>query len=128
MHEFSLCRALLRQVEQVAREHGARRVDRIELRLGPLSGAEAALLRQAWPLAAAGTLAAAAELVIEPAPVVVRCTACGAETEAAPNRLLCGACGDWRTRLVSGDELLLAQLELSDFEMEEAAPCASPSP
>ena len=54
-----------------------------------------------------------AELVIEPAPVRVRCNDCGAETEAAPNRLLCGDCGGWKTRLISGDELLLANLELT---------------
>jgi hydrogenase nickel incorporation protein HypA/HybF len=74
---------------------------------------EADLLRSAYPIAAAGTIAEGAVLDIEPARVLVHCTACGAETEAAPNRLLCGACGDWRTRLVSGDELLLASLELS---------------
>ncbi len=128
MHEYSLCIALLGQVERIARDHRARRVARILLRLGPLSGAEAPLLRHAWPLAAAGSLAAGAELVIEAAPVVVRCTRCGAETEAAPNRLLCGACGDWRTRLVSGDELLLAHLELADIEPEVPRACASPSP
>ncbi len=127
MHEYSLCIALLGQVERIAAEHRARRVARIELRLGPLSGVEAPLLARAWPLAAAGSLAEGAELVIETAPVRVACTACGAETEAAPNRLVCGACGDWRTRLVSGDELLLAHLELSDIE-EDAVPCASPSP
>ena len=42
----------------------------------------------------------------------VSCTACGAESEVAPNRLLCAACGGYRTRVVAGDELLLASLEL----------------
>jgi hydrogenase nickel incorporation protein HypA/HybF len=45
--------------------------------------------------------------------VRVTCSACGAETDAAPNRLLCGRCGSFKTRLVSGDELLLANLELT---------------
>jgi hydrogenase nickel incorporation protein HypA/HybF len=113
MHELSICQALLDQVEQIARDHGATRVERILLRVGPLSGVEPALLLNAYPLAAAGTVAESAELVIEPAPVRVRCNDCGAETEAAPNRLLCGDCGGWKTRLISGDELLLANLELT---------------
>ncbi len=113
MHELSVCLALMQQVERIAREHGAARVERILLQVGPLSGVEPALLQHAWPLAATGTPAAAAELVIETAPVKVRCTVCGAVSEAAPNRLLCAACGDFRTQLVSGDELLLANLELS---------------
>ncbi|HFD80431.1 MAG TPA: hydrogenase maturation nickel metallochaperone HypA [Gammaproteobacteria bacterium] len=120
MHEFSVCIALMQQVQQIAREHGAGRVERIRLQVGPLSGVEAPLLQHAWPLAAAGTLAEDAELVIESAPIRVQCSQCGAETEASANRLLCGACGDFRTRLVSGDEMLLADLELSHIDQQRA--------
>ena len=116
MHELSVCIALMDHVRNIAREHRAGQVDRIVLQLGPLSGVEALLLERAWPLAATGTLAERAELVIESAPVMVHCGACGAESEAAPNRLLCGKCGDFRTRLLSGDEMLLAHLELSHLE------------
>lgn len=124
MHEFSVCIALMRQVERIAGEHKADRVERIVLQVGPLSGVEGPLLVHAWPLAAAGTLAEAAELVIEQAPVRVACSACGQETDATPNRLLCGACGDFRTRLVSGDELLLASVELSGLAREVETTCA----
>ncbi|MGB5177641.1 MAG: hydrogenase maturation nickel metallochaperone HypA [Gammaproteobacteria bacterium] len=124
MHEFSVCIALMEQVERIAQEHQAGRVERIVLQVGPLSGVEAQLLEHAWPLAAAGTLAEAAELVIETAPVKVKCTQCGAESEVVPNRLLCAACGDYRTRLVSGDEMLLANLELSQLQPQAAnQPC-----
>jgi len=112
MHELSVCLALLDQVEAIARERGASAVARIRLRIGPLSGVEAPLLESAFSLAAAGTLAEGAALDIENAPVLVRCRACGAESEAVPNRLICGACGDYRTQVVSGDEMLLASLEL----------------
>jgi len=113
MHELSICLALLDQVQSVAREHSATRVERIVLRIGPLSGVEAPLLENAYPLAAAGTIAENAQLNIEVAPVVIRCRDCSAESEVAPNRLICGSCGGFRTNLVSGDELLLAHLELS---------------
>lgn len=113
MHELSICQALLDQVERIAQEHGASRVGRILLKVGPLSGVEPALLQHAYPLAAAGTIAEDATLVIESAPVRVRCNDCGAESDAVPNRLLCGVCGGWRTRLISGDEMLLANLELT---------------
>lgn len=122
MHEYSVCLALLEQVERIAAKHRARRVERIVLQLGPLSGVEAPLLEHTWPLAAAGSIAAEAELVMETAPVRVRCTQCGAESAAQPNRLLCGSCGDYRTRLISGDEMLLANLELAEIERQEAAP------
>ena len=112
MHELSICQALLDQVEQIARDHGATRVERILLKVGPLSGVEPALLQHAYPLAAAGTIAESADLVIEEAEVRVLCQDCGIESPATANRLLCGACGGFRTRLVSGDEMLLARLEM----------------
>jgi len=118
MHEYSVCMALLEQVERIAREQQAHRVERIVLQLGPLSGVEAPLLERAWPLAAAGSIAADAELVIDTAPVRVHCTQCGAESEAQPNRLLCASCGDYRTRLISGDEMLLANLELAQIDRQ----------
>ena len=113
MHELSLCLALLEQVQKIADEHQARRVVRIVVQMGPLSGVEARLLQQAYPLAAAGSIAEAAELVIETCPVRVECTQCSAVSEVVPNRLLCSQCGDYRTRVQSGDELLLAHVELN---------------
>ncbi len=112
MHELSVCQALIRQVDEVARRHGARRVKAIHLDIGPLSGVEPELLRRAYDLAAAGSAAQDALLCIEAAPVRVHCEDCGAETAAEINRLLCARCGAWRTRLVSGDEMLLRSVEL----------------
>ncbi len=112
MHELSVCQGLLDQVARVAADHGATGVKHIVVRIGPLSGVVPILLEQAFPLARAGTIAEQAALTIEELPVRVHCDACGADTEARPNRLLCGECGDWHTQLVGGDELLLASVEL----------------
>jgi len=118
MHELSVCQGMLHQVSDIAAEHAARSVSSITIRIGPLSGVEPALLAQAFPIASAGTVASDAELRIESLPVRVSCETCGAETDAAANRLLCGACGDWHTRLISGDELLLASVELENASQE----------
>lgn len=112
MHELAVCQGMLRQVMDIADREQARAVTRILVRIGPLSGVEPQLLAQAFPIASAGTLAADAALELESLPVRVRCEQCGAESEASPNRLLCGACGDYHTRLLSGDELLLVSVEL----------------
>ena len=104
--------SLLEQVGAIAEERAATRVTRIELDIGPLSGVEADLLRNAYPIAAAGTLAETAELLIHEADIIVRCSECEAETRAIANRLVCGQCGDFRTRVISGDEMILRRLEL----------------
>jgi hydrogenase nickel incorporation protein HypA/HybF len=119
MHELSICQALLAQVEEIANREDALSVDRIRVQVGPLAGVVAELLEHAFSIARAGTAAAEAELVIDALPVRIRCTQCGTETEATPNRLLCGKCGDFRTQLLSGDELLLASVELTRQERED---------
>ena len=112
MHELSICQALIDQVARVAREHGAGRVLSITVSVGPLSGIEPQLLEHAYPIAAAGTLAEQAELVVETVPVTVRCRTCHAESEAAPNRLVCGRCHDWQVDVTGGEEMLLQRVEI----------------
>jgi hydrogenase nickel incorporation protein HypA/HybF len=120
MHELSVCLSLLREVERIARDNDAGRVTRIAVTLGPLSGVEPELLRNAYPMAVAGTIAENAELQIDVADIVVKCSQCGAESPAKPNRLLCGECGDFRTNLVSGDEMVLKTVELDDIDSATA--------
>jgi hydrogenase nickel incorporation protein HypA/HybF len=112
MHELSVCLSLLEQVQAIAAERGASHVTRIELKVGPLSGVESDLLRNAWPMASAGTIAVDAEFIIEEADITVRCDACGTDTAAKANRLVCGDCGDFRTTVISGDEMILQRIEL----------------
>jgi hydrogenase nickel incorporation protein HypA/HybF len=112
MHELSVCLSILDQVRSIAAERNADRVQRIEIRIGPLSGVEPDLLRSAWPMASAGTIAVDADLLIDEAEIVVRCSTCDAETPAVANRLVCGQCGDFRTTVISGDEMILQRVEL----------------
>ncbi|MEW5892850.1 MAG: hydrogenase maturation nickel metallochaperone HypA [Pseudomonadota bacterium] len=118
MHELSVAQALVEAVEGLIEQHAARAASRIRVRIGPLAGVVPELLTSAFPLAAAGHRCAQAELELTAAPIRVRCQTCGAESEAAINRLLCAACGDWHTQVVSGDELLLESVEL---DLQEAA-------
>lgn len=110
MHELAICQALIEQLESIAQENQAERVTEIYLQVGPLSGAEPSLLQNAYPLAATGTVAENARLEIKTMPVRVHCNACGEESEASVNKLICAHCGDFRTRLISGDEMLLASV------------------
>jgi hydrogenase nickel incorporation protein HypA/HybF len=112
MHELSVCQDLIRQVEKVAAAHGAAAVERIVLQIGELSGVEPPLLERAFTVARAGTVAAAAEMEIRTGPVVVHCTECGGRSAVPANRLVCTYCGDWRVRVVEGEELLLLSVEL----------------
>jgi len=117
MHELAICQSLINQVEGIALQHRAKSVSLIVVGIGPLSGVEAQLLKNAYPIASAGSVAENTELVIEYLPVKVKCNNCGCESDALPNKLVCKQCGNWQTSLVSGDELLLMSVEL---EKEDA--------
>lgn len=112
MHELAVAQALVDQVDNVIRQHSAVSASLIRVRIGPLAGVVPELLASAFHLAAAGHAMEHAVLDLVAAPIQVLCQTCGKETEAAMNRLVCGACGDWHTQVISGDELLLESVEL----------------
>ena len=113
MHELSICQDLIDQVARIALQHSAHSVDKIVVRVGPLSGVEIPLLHNAFTLARAGTVAEKAALVTDLQPIRVACKKCGAESDAQINRLLCAKCGAYHTHLISGDEMILASVELN---------------
>lgn len=112
MHELSVCQALLAQVDDIARAQNAIAVYEINVDVGPLSGVVPALLTQAFTLARAGTVAEAAELVVNEPPVTVQCQICEQTTDTTTNALCCGACGNWRTTVIRGYELMLRDVVL----------------
>ena len=114
MHELSICQATLGQIIQISQKYPNHTVSSITLQIGPLSGVEPLLLEQAFPLVSVNTIAENAKLIIEHLPVKIICLQCNTESETPPNRLLCKQCGTWKTKLISGDEMLLASLEFQE--------------
>ena len=112
MHELAICQAMMQQVESISADNHAKHVVSIVLGMGPLSGVEPQLLKHAYPIASAGTIAEGAELIIKTLPVRVSCKQCGKQSEVPANKLLCKHCGNWKTTLISGDELMLLSLEM----------------
>jgi hydrogenase nickel incorporation protein HypA/HybF len=121
MHELAICISLIDAAVAVAAENHANAISDVHVTVGPLSGIESALLANAFPIAAAGTLAEDAVLHVDDQPVVVSCENCGAETRAKSNKLTCGVCGNWRTSLISGDGLLLQRVCMTQNAGEAGA-------
>jgi hydrogenase nickel incorporation protein HypA/HybF len=119
MHELAICQALVDELAAVASTKRAASITDVYLSVGPLAGVERPLLASAFPVAAAGTVAGNATLHIELAALRVRCDDCGRDSDVTVNRLVCAHCGNWRTTLVSGDELLLQRVVLEAAESGE---------
>lgn len=113
MHELSIAQAVVRTVEAEAAAHGALRVLSVRLRVGALTDLDPEALRFGWEVISAETgLLARANLLIDRVPVTVRCGACGREGPSPSPGVLCGACGSHQTRVLTGEELDVTEVEL----------------
>ena len=116
MHEESLMRSLLRQVEELAQQHHARAVEEIEVEVGPLSGVEPLLLQDAferlkyefsWPLA---------ELTLLQVGLDILCTSCRTESQLQNFHFVCRECGSTSLQILRGDafRLLNVRMQIDD--------------
>ncbi|MBM3297520.1 MAG: hydrogenase maturation nickel metallochaperone HypA [Candidatus Aminicenantes bacterium] len=116
MHEMSLVAGLFEILEEKAREHGARRVTAVRLRVGRLAGAVPELLVTAFDMYKKGTLAEEAALITVPVPVLVRCRACDEKFEVDDYVFQCVACGAPDLEILSGTDMLVESIELETDE------------
>lgn len=97
-----------------ASSHGARRVHRIVLRIGALSGVEGESLRFAFDVVTRDTIAAEAVLVIDEVPALAHCAACDADFGIAAGFIFsCPRCGMFSGDVRQGRELELSRVEMS---------------
>lgn len=119
MHERSLMRALLRQVESLVEEHDGTGVDEIRVQLGPLSGVEPLLLASAFDELSGDGIARGARLSINEVPLAARCLDCGLDFELDAARFRCPVCTSGRTRIKQGDGLVLESVTIVANEQTE---------
>ncbi len=110
MHEYSIVQALMAQVEVEARKYRAVTVEKVELKIGELSGVEVDLLRTAFETFRERSICARASLEIEVVPARWSCPSCK-ELFQAGCRLQCPDCRQ-PAQLESGDEIVLQRIEM----------------
>jgi hydrogenase nickel incorporation protein HypA/HybF len=117
MHEISIAESIVQIAEAKAREHEARLVRVIKLRLGAFTTIVPEALQFAFEICREGTLSHRARLDIERVPMVVRCAVCETSTEPMCGVcLICSQCG-FPLEIVSGEELEIEYIEV-DSEQE----------
>jgi hydrogenase nickel incorporation protein HypA/HybF len=112
MHEHSLVRSLVGQVQEIARKHAAISIDEVVIAVGPLSGVEPLLLNSAFSRIASGELFAHVRFTIEETPLTIRCESCQLESELVNFVFICAHCGSVSTRVISGEGVLLRRVKL----------------
>lgn len=116
MHERSLVRALLRQVQKLADENSGCRIVSIRVRVGEFSGVEPDLLCSAYDDLVQETALRGAELKMERVPLEAVCDPCGNQFRIERFHFQCDKCGSPRLSLRGGEELLLESVMLEEAE------------
>jgi len=114
MHELSIARAVVAEVEESARAHGATSVRTVTLSIGRLAGVVPGALTFGFELASEATLLAGAELIIEIEPTIVWCPDGEHPVELDDMRFRCPEHGCPTPELLSGKQLEIVRFETAD--------------
>lgn len=114
MHEASLAGGILQLVEDAARRERFRRVTRISLEAGQLSGVETRALRFALEAIAPGTCLEGACVDIHEPPGTAWCLPCGGSVEIARRGDACPRCGSFQLQTTGGTELRVIEMQVEN--------------
>ncbi len=114
MHEMGIALEIIDiAVASIPPDVGEAAVERVNLRVGKLSAIVPESLRFCFGIASKETPLAGAELHIEEIPVVARCNGCENEWVITTPAFSCPKCNCGDIRLLSGKELDIVSIELS---------------
>ncbi len=108
MHEYSIVQSLLTRVEEEASARGAKRVVKLWVALGELSGVEPELLATAYDMFRERTICEGAPMELERVPAAWVCRRC---SRTLTSGLRCPQC-DVPATLARGDEIVLSRIEM----------------
>ena len=114
MHELSIAGAIFEAAVTEARRHPGRTPLKLGLRIGELSGIDHEALRFCFEALCKDTELDSLALDIESCPRRHHCRGCDRAFVVKDFDTACPECGDFGTECVSGDELELSYLEVSD--------------
>ena len=111
MHELAISESITDLVVDCARREGIVRVSRVVVEVGVAASVDPQALLFCFPITAAETVAADAELVINRIALRVRCESC--QTEFAPDTPVatCPACGGFARKILAGREMRVVSFD-----------------
>ncbi len=112
MHEMAITQSMVDLVLEEARKGGARKVTRINLVLGELSGVVGDCIELYFGLMSRDTAAEGAVISIKSVPTRVRCRKCAREFDVKDLDWICPECRSASVELVAGRELFVESIEV----------------
>ena len=110
MHELALTEGILRIVSSECEKNAFTRVLQIDLQIGEFSGVIPGCIEEFFPLAAKGTPAEGAKLVMHTVPAAFECRDCGFHGPLPRGTAACPECGSEQIRMTAGREFFVENL------------------
>lgn len=114
MHELAITESMVKIALTKAEEIGAKRIVKINLKIGRLSGYVPEAVEMNFGLLTAGTKAEGAVLDIKWVPIKCRCSNCGKEYQIEEVDLNCNKCGTLTGRIIGGREMFIDSIEVDN--------------
>ena len=112
MHELSVVANLFEILEEKLEAQNGKKVVRVKLQVGLLSGVVPELLRTAFDIYKKNTFADEAEMDITEVPCKLECQDCGITTIKDDYVFICDKCGSTHMKAVEGTEMILETMEI----------------
>lgn len=112
MHEMSIAQSLLGQVQAAMEREDARRVLKVTVAVGVLSGVEPHALEVAFPIAAESAGLGEVALDIQRIGSQVHCCQCGHDFAPETPLFLCEKCESADVEITAGRELSIRSMEI----------------
>jgi hydrogenase nickel incorporation protein HypA/HybF len=114
MHELSIIQSMIPQIEEFLVQGNYKKVNRIRLEVGVMSGVVQDALEFAYDICVKGTAIEGAELSILMVPVTASCEKCFLKFEVQDYRYACPQCNDTDLKLLTGNELTIKEIEVEE--------------
>jgi len=112
MHELGITESILQIALSQAEKQDAKKIVKINLRIGELSEVVEDCVRFYFDLISKGTIAEGASIDVENMPVRVRCSQCKGIFEAPDLIFMCPQCQVLSAEIISGKELDVTSIEI----------------
>lgn len=111
MHEVSIVQSLINIVCNKAEENNLKKINKISVKIGELSGVLEDSIRFAYKSISKDTIVESAELVIEKVEATAQCDCCNISFKISHFNKLCPNCQSFSNNILSGYELYINTIE-----------------
>ncbi|MDR0408521.1 MAG: hydrogenase maturation nickel metallochaperone HypA [Campylobacteraceae bacterium] len=112
MHELSVVNSLIELCEKNAKTNSAKKIVKVEVKIGKLSGIEPHFLKLTFDTFKEKTICDGSELIINIQEVMIKCRSCKVESKVSNNEFICKHCNSNDIEVTDGEDMLLMRLEM----------------